>query len=186
MKKPNKLTATSLRTILIIGLLIIISATCYGFYQAQVWLKDYATTVSQTINSSKSGTMSPEGLASLEKALVSRQASINKAAAITISSANYQSQAISDLTAYASRTNITITDYSIADITPTSSTIIGVTSKYIKITLQNPIKTESLLQFLSLIETNLPKMQPIGVSLSQASDKNEVNVDPLTIELYTE
>ncbi len=185
MKKSNKLTATSLRTVLIVALLVTIGATCYGFYKAQIWLTDYATTVGQTINSSKSGTMSPEGLASLEQALVNRQSSIEKAAAMTTSSANYQSQAISDLNIYAAKTNIIITDYSVADIASTNSTIGGVTSKYLKISLRNPIKMDSLLQFLSLIETNLPKMQLTGISLSQASG-NMINIDPLTIELYTE
>ena len=185
MKKSNKLTPTSLRTILITVLIIAIGATCYGFYKSQIWLTKYATSVGQTINSSKYGTMSPEGLAALEQVLTNRQASIEKAAAIVVSRANYQSQAISDLNIYAAKTNITITDYSVADTIITNSTIGGITSKYLKISLQNPIKMEDFLQFLSLIETNLPKMQLTGISLSQASE-NMINIDPLTIELYTE
>jgi hypothetical protein len=185
MKKTRKFDSASLRTILIAALIIAIGASCYGFYIAQNWLKDYATTVEKSINGSKSGDISPESIASLNQALSSRQTSIDKAAAVTISSANYQSQAISDLNTYASKTNITITDFSTTDVTQNSSTLIGVIPKYIKITLQNPTRTESLLQFLSLIETNLPKMQPTGISLNQAST-GTVNVDPLTIELYTE
>ena len=186
MKKSKIMTATSLRAILVIILLIAIGATGYGFYQAQIWLKKYATTVGQTIGSSSSGTMSSDGLLALEQVLASRQSSIDKAATVTVLGANYQSQAISDLTVYANKTGINITNYSVSDTTPTSAGIAGITPKYLSVTLQNPIKTDSLLQFLSLVETNLPKMQITGISLSQSSDITNINVDPLIVELYTE
>lgn len=186
MKKSKIMTATSLRAILVVTLLIAIGATGYGFYQAQIWLKNYATTVGQTIGSSKSGTMSSDGLSDLEQALESQQPSIDKAAAVTVLGANYQSQAISDLTVYANKTGINVTNYSVSDTISTSTGITGITPKYLSVTLQNPIKMDSLLQFLSLVETNLPKMQLTGISLSQSSESDSVNVDPLIIELYTE
>lgn len=189
MKKTKTLTATSLRSLLIVALLLTIAATCFGFYQAKESLKEFATTVGQTIASSEPSTMSDSGISALEQALTARQDSIDKAAALSIPAADYQSQAINDLTKYASDTEITITNYSVPDavkIAPTGAGLSGIESKYLTFTIQNPVRINSLIKFLSLVETNLPKMQLTGINLTQSSNSDMVNIDPLIVEIYTE
>jgi len=188
MKKAKTMTAVSLRTILVIALLITIAASCLGFYQAQGQLREFAVTVGQIIGNSKSGTTSPDGLIALQQQLAARQTSIDKAASVTVAGTGYQSQAIKDLTKYATDTGITITNYTASDVATTATAtteIFGIKSKYLTITLQNPVKMNSLVKFLSLVETNLPKMQLTGISLSQADGNSMVSVDPLTIGVYT-
>lgn len=187
--KNSGLKATSLRTMLIFLLIILIGAIGYGFYFAQNQLSAFSESTIESINKSNSGIMSSDGLAAVEQELSLRSNDIEKADSFTSSSNDYQSIAIDDLTNYATGSGISIKDYSFinaseADIVPTS--IDGVETKYIKININNPITSTSLIKFLKLIETNYPKMQLKGLRLDQSSDTNKINVDPLIIELYTE
>lgn len=188
MKKTKGLTATSLRSLLIFILIVLISAVSFGFYQAQVWLKEFAVSTEQAIDNSKSSTMSSEGISDLQSNLDSQKNNIDKAAAVLITGADYQSQLIKDLDKYASITGISITNYSIPETTNTaaiSNNITGIISKYITITIQNPVSISNLIKFLALIETNLPLMQINGINLSQSSDNSSVEINPITIEIYT-
>ena len=173
---------------MIIMILVAFAIAGAGFYLAQNELASFSETVVSALSRSKTGITSAEGLESIEKTLSTRSADISKADLLTPTSADYQSQAIRDLTTYATKTNITIDDYSVissseAGVTPL--VIEGVKTEYIKITFGKTIDPNDFIKFLKLIETNTPKMQVIGINISQATDK-KLEVEPLIIELYTE
>lgn len=187
--KKTKLKATSLRSMMIAAIIITIGLAAGGFYFAQDWLNTFAISVGQTIAQSTNGSNTSQGIQNLKEEMAQKQVVAGKASSITISSQDYQSQAISDLNKYAANTGISITDYNVAAPATAESTlpaINGVRINYITITLGSPIPMTSLIQFLKSIETNLPKMQLAGIKVNQVQgSSNNVSVDPLTIEVYT-
>lgn len=186
--KDNSFKATSLQTVLIISVVVIMAACGAGFYFAQNQLKSYSDSVVDSISKSKSGITSSDGIQALEQALSARASDIERADSLTSEAGNYQSKAIADLTQYASQTNLPISNYSVVgsnEVGVPISVIEGVETKYIKIEFDKPLKFSSFVKFLKLIETNTPKMQIIGITISQTNGDN-ITVAPMIIELYTE
>lgn len=187
--KKTTLKASTLRSIMIVTIFITIGLLGYGFYYAQNWLNTYAVSVGEIVAKSTAKSTSSQGIAELQTEIGARQSAVSKASGITVSSSDYQSQIIGDLTKYALNNGILITDYDVANpaiadikIQPIS----GVSSSYITITFGNPVPMTGLIKFLKSIETNLPKMQLTGISLKDnPSLAGTVNVDPITIEVYT-
>ena len=180
MKKSN-MKASSLRSIMVVFLLLTIGLSTYGFYLAQCWLNDFAISVGQAVSKSTASSTSSQGISQLQAALSERQTAIDKTNAFTISSQDYQTQAFNDLTKYALNTGVLISDYNVPNPTTTDAKL-----SYITIKFNNPVQTSSLIKFLKLIETNLPKMQVSGITLrDNPSTIGTVNVDPLTIGVYT-
>ena len=179
MKKSN-MKASSLRSIMIVFLLLAVGLSAYGFYLAQGWLNNFAI-ASQVVSKSTASSTSSQGISQLQAALSERQTAIDKTNAFTVSSQDYHSQAISDLTKYAVSTGVLISDYNAPNPITTDTKL-----SYITIKFNNPVQTSNLIKFLKLIETNLPKMQISGITLrDNPSTIGTVNVDPLTIEVYT-
>ena len=173
--------ASSLRSFMVVFLFLAISLSAYGFYLAQGQLNDFAISVGQVVSKSTASSTSSQGISQLQAALSEKQTAIDKTNAFTISSQDYQSQAISDLTKYATNTGVLISDYNVSSPTTTDAKL-----SYITIKFSNPVQTSSLIKFLKLIETNLPKMQVSGITLRDNPSKvGTVNVDPLTIGVYT-
>lgn len=184
--KKTKLKATSLKSMMVAAIIITIGLAAGGFYFAQDWLSTFAISVGQTIAQSTNGSNTSQGIQNLKEEMAQKQVVAGKASSITISSQDYQSQAISDLNKYAANTGISITKAAPATAESTLPAINGVRINYITITLGSPIPMTSLIQFLKSIETNLPKMQLAGIKVNQVQDSsNNVSVDPLTIEVYT-
>ncbi|NCQ54047.1 hypothetical protein COV88_02520 [Candidatus Saccharibacteria bacterium CG11_big_fil_rev_8_21_14_0_20_41_19] len=189
-RKPKTgLQATSLRKAMITLVVILIILASVGFYFGQDWLTKYAAEVDQTTSGSSASSSSSQALSQLHEEITNNQPIGAKASALVASSQNYQNKIISDLNKYASSTGISIAGYNLTQPTITGddagATISGVKSKFVTITLNNPIPIRSLLQFFKAIESNLPKMQITGISISSSSTKDNVTVDPLTIEVYT-
>lgn len=187
MNKPG-LKATSLRSIMITIVIVLIIVCATGFYITQTKLSEFSKTVITSIIESKSGTTSSEGLQALEAALIAKSTDIENADKITSSSENYQSQAIIDLTNYATQTNISISDFSVmnaSEVNSSSIPIDGVDKKYLKISFSSSVIFGDFVKFLKLIETSTPKMQALGVSISQSQD-SRISIQPMIIELYAE
>jgi len=193
MKKQRKqkigLQATSLRKAMFSAVFIIIIIACVGFYFGQGWIKQYAAEVDQTTSGSSVKGSSPQALNQLREDITKNQPAGTKASSMIASTQNYQNNTISDLNKYASSTSISIAGYNLTQPATAginaSATISGLKSNFITITLNNPVPIRSLLQFFKAIESNLPKMQITGINISAAGSKDNVNVDPLTIEVYT-
>ena len=180
MKKTNT-KASSLRSIMVMLLFLAIGLSAVGFYYAQVWLNDFAISVGQVVAKSTTNSTSPQGISQLQSTMSSKQTVIDKLNAFTVSSQDYQSQAISDLNKYAANNEISISDFNVASTTATAINVKNITIK-----LANPVQISSLIKFLKSIETNLPKMQITEITIKDNSSKaGTVNVDPLIIEVYT-
>lgn len=191
MKKTKAgLKATSLRKAMSSAVFIIIGISAVGFYFGQDWLGKYAAQVDQTTSGASVSGSSSQALSQLREEITKNQSIGAKAASILASSQNYQSKIIDDLNKYASASSISIAGYNLTQPLTAgedaSAAISGVKSNFVTITLNNPVPMKNLLQFFKAIETNLPKMQITGISLTPSpSSKDNVTIEPLTIEVYT-
>lgn len=188
--KKNKMKATTLRTTMTIIIIIVIGLSAFGFYYLQGKLNTYAVSVGQTVSESTAGGgSSTQTIKKIQANIADIQAIADKSASITASSLDYQNQMITDLNKYASNNGISIIDYNFSQPTTTSksSGLTGGTgTSFITITLSNPISYTGLIKFLESIETNLPKMQLTGITITHDQNTSgTVTVTPLTIEVYT-
>ncbi|TAL14161.1 hypothetical protein EPN95_04110 [Patescibacteria group bacterium] len=184
MKKKG-LSAVTLRGILGTSIVLLILLAGVGFYFAQNWLHTFAVSVSHTIADSKASNTGLQSLHTLQDELSNQQDIITKTNSLFASSTSYQTQAVQDLSTYATATGITITNYSFPVGAPTTTTS-TLPNTQVTIGLGSPVSYTNLLKFITEIEGNLPKMQVTGISLSRISgDSSSVKIDQLTIAVYT-
>jgi len=189
MKNP-RIKATSLRTVMIVSILIIITILTVGFYFAQDWLNTQIAESDKTTIGSSVVNKNAASVKKIQDEITKYQASATKANTLIVSSQDYQSQIIQDLKKYAAANNITISTYSFSQSTSSdtkaSVSIKGVTSNFINITLNDSIKLTNLIKFLKSIEVSVPKMQLTGINVTPIpNSQDSVRVEPLTIEVYT-
>ena len=199
--KHSGMTASKLRVILSVIVILLIGLSAVGFYFGQSWLRTLAVSVSHTIADSKGSGGNVQSLKKLQADLSTRQGIVDKANSIKASSQNYQNQTIQDLDKYAAVTGISISNYSFAPTaavaapaagtgaaagTAPSAPATGSTS--VTVTLTSPLAYTKLLKFMSAIESNLPKMQVSSINLGRVtgSDSDSVRTEQLTIEVYTQ
>lgn len=181
----SKLNAITLRGILGTCIVLLILLAGVGFYFAQSWLHGFAVTVSHTIADSKVSGTGLQSLQKLQNELSTQQDIITKTNAIFTSTATYQTQAVQDLSTYASASGITISNYSFPAATAASA-VATVPTTQVTITLTSPVSYVNLLRFMSEIEGNLPKMQITGINIARiAGDNTSVKIDQLTVAVYT-
>lgn len=186
MDKPNT-SATKLRAALSVIIILIVILAGVGFYYAQSWLRDEAKKVHAIVLTSNVDKNDTQSVIELQKAIDERQAVAQKANTILTDANNYTEQIIGDLEKHASESGVKIADYKFSADSTQSSTanISGVRTIPITITLANPIDFNSLLRFMKAIETNLPKMQINGISLTNTSGSpGTVTVAPITVEVF--
>jgi hypothetical protein len=193
MNKPNT-SATKLRAALSVIVILIVILAGVGFYYAQDWLSEQSKEVHQIVSTSNAGKNDTQSVAELQKAISDRQEASDKATSILTNANTYTEQVIGDLEKHASQAGIKIADYKFSadSTTPDSqapatsaTTISGVRTIPISITLANPVNFTNLLRFMKAIETNLPKMQINGISLTSTSGSpGTVTVAPITIEVF--
>lgn len=198
MIRTTSLSATSLRLILVISLFIIGIFASIAFLFTTDRLKDAATEVSSTLARANDSQNDIQNLQRVQDELARNKDVVERASSIVAESQSYQyqDQIIKDLTDYANRAGIAITnfDFAAAKATTTTpnattpaptqpNTPSGVNSTSASITIKNPVNYESLLRFLNSIEQNLTKMQISKVGLSKEASGG-IASDALTIEVY--
>lgn len=184
--KKSKMTAVALRGILGTMIVIIIGLTGLGFYFAQNWLSDLAIDVSHTIADSTSSGNNIQALHKLQEELESRQDIISRANSLFTSKQTYQIQAVNDLTAYATATGISISNFTFPTTPTTTKSTTTDATTVVTLTLSNPVRYDSLIRFMQAIEGNLPKMQISSINLSRIEgDTQSVKIDQLTIAVST-
>ena len=185
--KQSKMTASKLRGILSLLIVLTLALSAVGFYYAQSWLSELAVSVSHTIADSTTSGNNVQALNKLQVELSSRQDIIARANNILTSKQTYQTQAVGDLTAYARATGVTISNYAFpASADSATTATAGVPTTTITLTLGNPVPYESLLKFMKAIEGSLPKMQILNVNINRvAGDSKSVRVDQLTVAVST-
>lgn len=191
--KKSSMSATKLRATLSTFVVLIIVIIGVGFYFTYDFLTKQAAEVNSIVLTSTAGSGNSESVAELQKAIKDMQPAIAKANAIITPSTSYTEQIISDLNKIAEQSGVLIADYSFADGatagatgTPAPTSISGVQVKSATVKIASPVEYSSLLKFLQLIETNLPKMQISGITVARdTSSSSTVTVQPLTVEVYT-
>lgn len=204
-KTTSSLTATKLRVILAISLLLIGLLAAGLFYVGYKQLNGIATTVSQSIADANASKNTLSSLQQTERDLATNHDIVERADQVVADSNkyNYQNTVIQDLQTYAARAGLTINNIDFsgndattsAGVSPGASAAQGSTASTpggnyktnkVTITLANPVNYENFLQFLRSIELNLTKFQISSVSLTKSTEnKKAVTTSSLTIELYT-
>lgn len=205
--KQSRLTPTTLRLILSIGIVLSVAAAATIFITASARLKETATAVSHKVADAEASQNSLTNLKKIEKFLAENQTTITRANDIVAESKSYeyQDQIINDLKTYAASADMTITNFDFsagntATAAPASGTAAptavtdpaaaaapapsGVKSTTVSVSLGAPLKYENLLRFVKAIEQNLTKMQISAITLSKGTTSNEVTTDTLTLEVY--
>ena len=188
MKKTplNTTQATATRNVLSFILVVVIIGAIAGFYYGLQVLREYALDVAHTVTDSSASAENIDQLSALKQQLADGQPLVAKAEKLFSAPDTYQTQALKDISKYASEAGITISSIDSANpdsgsaASPLSPSGTGYSEV---ITLQNPVSYAKLLQFLNAIEGNLPKMQITGVSIDRpaAPSGDQVTTDKITI-----
>lgn len=183
--KKSSMSPTTLRGILGTAIVLLIILAGVGFYFAHNWLRDLATSVSQTVASSSTSGADLQALSKLQQELLEQQDLATKAAAMFTSSQTFQTQAVKDLGIYAAATGITISNFTFPVAGATTTGGVTTPSTTITITLTSPVSYINLLKFMQAIESNLPKMQISSINLGRIEgDAQSVRIDQLTVAVY--
>jgi hypothetical protein len=182
-KAPTK--ATTIRSVLIVMVILSLGLASAGFYFAFGWLQDYAKEVNAAVVESGTGGSTVESLQALQQSLNERKDVITATDNLFASSLDYQLQSVKDIKKYASDADIAISDYSFPDTPLVGGT--ATTTKLISAKLASPVSYTKLLKFMTALEGNIPKMQVASISLGRDSSGSSdlVITDTLTIEVYT-
>ena len=188
MKKPpvKKNQATNMRNFLAFLLVVVILGAAAGFYFGLQIIKDYSLEVTHTVADSSASAKNVDQLSALKQQLSDGQPLVVKAEKLFSTPAAYQTQALKDISKYASEAGVTISSIDSANpesgsgASPIAPTGTGYSEV---ITLQSPVSYARLLQFLDAIEGNLPKMQITGVSLDRPASASGdlIATDKITI-----
>ncbi len=188
--KKNKFNASTLRTLLLVCVILLIVAIVGGFLFASNWISDNATDTKTKSYTSVSGNLSQTEIINLQEDINAHRSASVKATGLIASGQTFINIIRQDLNKYATDTGITITDFGLSQkpsFMTTDAPITGVVPQYITISLSSPIAYAKLYEFINAIESNIPKMKLTGISLDSVSGQNGlVSIKPMIIEVYTE
>ncbi len=195
--KKRSLTPTKLRLIMSIMLVLILALTIGVFYLGYKKLDKIAVDVGVNVADANDSQNTLQELQKLKKDLETDQDVINKTSRIAADGQNYtyQEQVVSDLTAYAARSGMTISNITFSSGAgaggavaapapgPVEQAPTGLKTTTISVTLKNPADYKGLLNFLHYVEQNLTRLKIANVTLTK-SDKDTVTTDVLNLEVY--
>jgi hypothetical protein len=183
--KKSRISAVGLRSLLIVTILFLIGLATAGFYFAQTGLVEYSKIVTQTVADSTNSGKDVQSLKKLQSDLAELQDVVVKSSKISSPVSDYQSQVITDIKAYAQTAGVGVSNYTFTSGS-TSSAAGAPQSSTVTLSLTSPMQYKSLLTFIRLIETNLPKMQISSVNLTRANgDNGMIRTDSISIDVYT-
>jgi len=203
MKTRKPLTATTLRLILAISLVVIAGLAASGFVFFNNQLQSVATEVSRAAAEASASQNNLQTLQKIQKDLRENQDVVQRASNIVAESQSYryQDQIITDLNSYAGAAGITINTIDFgttgqAGTTPlsgsatpaptptTAPTLAGAKPTSVSITISNPVGYVNLLNFIHSIEQNLTKMQIAKIGLTKGTSGASVTSEAFAIEVY--
>ena len=207
MKNVLTVSASRLRIVLSITLVLLIGAGIAVAIVGITRIQDYARDVNETVvtadNLSTDTNQLKRDIAEYKKS--TEAVRLAEEVVAKRESYQYQDDAYKDLLAIAKRAGVSIRQYTFSDSDPTvsatagsqianapapqsASGIIELRPSYIAFTLTSPVNYTSFLNFLHYMEQNLIKMQIKKVSLSSAfrdGVNGAVVTDELVIEVFT-
>lgn len=201
---PQSITASRLRLLLAAAMVLLLLAGGGILFLGYSHLSKTATEAGEQAAGAKQSETTIDRLESLQSELESKKDVVFKTSQITANSENYayQDRLVNDLTVYANRANLTITNISFTNQTAATSapdpaagseegaaetTTPGASPSLKKatvdITLENPLNYQDLLNFLHYIEQNLTKLKVSKVVMTKSEGEN-VTIDVLNLEVY--
>ena len=207
MSKKFTLTATNLRIILAVSLVVITAIGAGGFALAYNWLDGFAADASTVASHAAASESELQELSQTEKMLKTQHHAVERASKIAAESKSYQyqDQIINDLNDFARKAGITISDITFADNNAKGSSssssssssnktgtslpaIAGLKATTASVTVKNPVEYRKLLTFMYLVEQSLTKMRIANVDLSRSTAQGQppdsITSNTLTIEVY--
>lgn len=203
----GKFSASTLRIILIITLLLLMAGGVAGFIFIRALLVEKANS---TATVSAEAATSQEKLQNLRRAqatLDENKDVVKKAESMiaTTQQYMYQDQIIEALIRLGKSADVSITSISFASTTPVEAAVpaganaasptattgapSGVNLTQVDVTLATPIKYENLLRFIRYVEQNTMTMKISSLNISKGDNapagQTLVNCDALTIGVYT-
>ena len=177
-----------IRMILLVQIIVILLLSIAGFVYGYTWLSSEAKLTKDVIFRSSVLTMSPQSLARLKSELGALAPALSKVDSMAVPSGDFQKTVIDDVTNYAKISNLGKVNFDFEG--STQSTNVPSTSyatKQFSISLSDTVSYTSFIQFLKLLENNLPKMDVISFTASAASDntKDKIIIKDLKINVYT-
>jgi hypothetical protein len=170
----------TLRAVLIVLLIAVLSLGAGVFYLGLKEVDDMALEVNHSIADAEASKLRIQKLQVLKNQLSQSDALVAKANQVFATPSTYESQALTDIRTYAAASGLTIekTEFS----PPQTGTNPSVT-----VNLASPVSYAKLINFLSNIESNMPKMQVINMSISRINggNANLVTVDDMKIMIAT-
>ncbi len=201
-KQMKGMTPTKFRVILCISIVLLFIVAIGGFVFFRSQLLAYAEQVNKSAQEASISTNDIVTLERLKEEMEDNKVAVTRANNIVADSKSYQyqDQIINDLSVYAKAAGVAVSSYSFIDDAATATTDqapaeataptpapdpTGLKSTKVAIALKNPANYKAIMKFIHSIERNLTKMQLSGISLAGTPEtKDEISVNPLTIEVY--
>jgi len=160
----------NLRAILTTLLVLIVLAGAGLFYLGLNTVKTYSLEVNNRLEDATASAQQIQQLQLLKAQLSQSESLVAKTDQLFATPGNYQTQTLTDLKNYTNQTGLLLASTNFDDPTTTGS--YSVTIK-----LKAPVGYKQLIQFLTLVEGNLPKMQVVSISLKHPAGGGADNID---------
>lgn len=173
MKPKRQFRPQNLRTILTSLFVVIVLAGGYFFYWGLGEIRDYSTQVNQQLANADASGQQVTKLQNLKQQLAQSTDLVNKANQLFAAPGTYQSQALSDIEAYARAAGLSIV----------STTFEKDAANTVTVKFNSPVAYPKLITFLSNIESNLPKLKVSSISLDRPERGGAGNVQVNDIKI---
>ena len=159
---------------------LIVAVTLGGgalFYYGLEQVKAYAISVNERLEDAEASDTQVQQLQVLKNQLAQSKQLVSKADKMFASSSSYQSQALNDIRNYADQVGISVAGTDFENSEDNSNIVI--------VKLENPTSYKKLIQFLTLLEGNLPKMQVTSIETKYVpgGDTDAVEVGDIKINV---
>ena len=210
--KPTKarkdiITATRLRIILVLCLVLTIGASIGTVVMGQSVLKENSSSVTEAVKAEKASSQLLSLLQQAKERLKTQDSSYQKSKQLVASDVQtaYQQQVINDINLYAQKAGISVKGYTFEESSaasnakspsstsssaaaPAKPSSSGPSSARVVLAVDSPIAYDSLLKFLKLLNTSLPQIYLSELSLARNEHSGDagrpVNLESLTLEVY--
>lgn len=154
-EKKKGFRPENLRTILAFSLFILVIGGSGIFYLRLSTLKTYATQVNQALADANAKEKQISDLQTLKTRLLQSNELVAKADAMFSTTDTYQAQMLNDVRKYADVSNLAIA----------STSFENGSNHVMVVKLLSPVSYDSLLLFLTNVETNLPKLRVTSLDI---------------------
>lgn len=171
-------TPQKLKSLLIFLLVVVILGGGALFYFGVQILQTYATEVNHRLIDAEASENEISRLKAMQGRLSESEALIAKADALFATNDSYQSEARQAVENYANQVGLSIDSVEVLDLNATG--LYGVSVQF-----DNPTSYSKLVQFITLIQGNLPKMQLSSIDLKHipGSTSDQVDSGKITISV---